>query len=144
MPLAHTDVSLDVRGLVASTTVVQRYANTTDQAIQAVYVFPLPHDAAVYDIEVKVGRRVRRRYQVELAKVIQPEDVTFLRPTTRDVLTLLACYPFGLSPISPQRYVVRAGATEARNGSDRRSALSNATFSLSSSSLPPVPSPLPR
>lgn len=44
VPLAHSDVSIDVRGLVASTTVVQRYANTTDQAIEAVYVFPLPPD----------------------------------------------------------------------------------------------------
>jgi Ca-activated chloride channel family protein len=58
VPLAHTDVSIDVRGLVASTTVVQRYANTTDQAIEAVYVFPLPPDAAVYDLQVKVGDRL--------------------------------------------------------------------------------------
>ena len=58
VPLTHTDVEIDVRGLVASTTVVQRYANSSDQPIEAVYVFPLPHDAAVYDLEVKVGDRL--------------------------------------------------------------------------------------
>lgn len=57
------------------------------------------------------GRRVRRSYQVELTRVIEPQNVSFLRPTGRDVLTLLTCYPFGLSPASPQRYVVRAAAT---------------------------------
>jgi Ca-activated chloride channel family protein len=58
MPLQHTDVDVDVRGLVASTTVTQRYANDTDRAIEAVYVFPLPHEAAVYDMEIRVGDRL--------------------------------------------------------------------------------------
>src|SRR5215475_5311293 len=60
VPLLHTDVALDVRGLVASGTVTQQYENNTSTAIEAVYVFPLPHDAAVYDLEVHVGNRVIR------------------------------------------------------------------------------------
>src|SRR6185312_7341391 len=60
VPLVHTDVALDVRGLVASTTVTQQYANSSSTPIEAVYVFPLPHDAAVYDMEIRIGNRVIR------------------------------------------------------------------------------------
>jgi Ca-activated chloride channel family protein len=60
VPLIHTDAVLDVRGLVAAATVTQQYANSTADPIEAVYVFPLPHDAAVYDIEIHIGNRVIR------------------------------------------------------------------------------------
>lgn len=58
MPLQHTEVDIDVRGLVAAVTVSQAYANDTAQALEAVYVFPLSHQAAVYDMEIRVGDRV--------------------------------------------------------------------------------------
>jgi Ca-activated chloride channel family protein len=60
VPLVHTDVALDVRGLVAAATVTQQYVNSTNEPIEAVYVFPLPHDAAVYDMEIRIGNRVIR------------------------------------------------------------------------------------
>ncbi len=60
VPLLHTDVAIDVRGTVASATVTQQYANSSANPIEAVYVFPLPHDAAVYDMEMRVGDRVIR------------------------------------------------------------------------------------
>jgi Ca-activated chloride channel family protein len=51
---------IDVRGLVAAATVTQQYENSTSAPIEAVYVFPLPHDAAVYDMEIRIGDRVIR------------------------------------------------------------------------------------
>src|SRR6266568_7285295 len=60
VPLIHTDVVLDVRGLVASATVTQQYANSSTEPIEAVYIFPLPHDTAVYDMEIRIGNRVIR------------------------------------------------------------------------------------
>src|SRR5262247_2707754 len=60
VPLLHTDVALDVRGPVAAAAVTQQYANSSSQPIEAVYVFPLPHDAAVYDMEIHIGNRVIR------------------------------------------------------------------------------------
>jgi Ca-activated chloride channel family protein len=60
VPLVHTDVSLDVRGLVAAATVTQLYVNSSTEPIEAVYVFPLPHDAAVYDMEIRIGNRLIR------------------------------------------------------------------------------------
>lgn len=60
VPLEHTDVAIDVRGLVAAATVTQRYVNKTGEPLEAVYVFPLPHDGAVYDMELRIGeRRIR-------------------------------------------------------------------------------------
>src|SRR5262249_6047940 len=41
-------------------TVTQQYANSSVQPIEAVYVFPLPHDGAVYDMEIRIGNRVIR------------------------------------------------------------------------------------
>ncbi len=66
--LEHTDVSIDVRGLVAVATVAQRYRNDTEQALEAVYVFPLPHQAAVYDMEIRIRDRVIRSVIQERAE----------------------------------------------------------------------------
>ena len=60
VPLVHTDVTLDVRGLAAAATVTQQYVNSGTQPIEAVYVFPLPHDSAVYDMEIRIGNRLIR------------------------------------------------------------------------------------
>jgi sortase A len=50
----------------------------------------------------------QREYQVSKIRVVGPHDVTWLGLTPEDALTLLTCYPFGRSPHSPQRYLVRA------------------------------------
>ena len=65
---------MDVRGLVASATVTQQYANTGTEPLEAVYVFPLPHDGAVYDMEIRIGERIIRsviRERQEAKRVYQ-------------------------------------------------------------------------
>ncbi|MHC4833405.1 MAG: VIT domain-containing protein, partial [Planctomycetota bacterium] len=47
LPLRASDYLVEVRGPVAETTCIQRFENTFDEAVEAVYVFPLPHRAAV-------------------------------------------------------------------------------------------------
>jgi sortase A len=49
-----------------------------------------------------------RTYIVDDIRVVAPEDVGQLAPTSDDALTLFTCYPFGRSPRSPQRFIVRA------------------------------------
>jgi sortase A len=49
-----------------------------------------------------------RTYAVTLIRVVEPQDVGLLAPTSEDALTLITCYPFGRGPGSPQRYIVRA------------------------------------
>ena len=56
------------------------------------------------------GHGRRRAYRVADLRVIDPGDRSFLAPTVADVVTLITCYPFGPSPRSPRRYVVRAEA----------------------------------
>ncbi len=60
LPLRASDYLVEVRGPVAETTCIQRFENTFDEAVEAVYVFPLPHRAAVADFVLEVGdRRIR-------------------------------------------------------------------------------------
>ncbi len=70
VPLEHTDVEGSVLGFVASVNVRQRFHNPYDSKIEAVYVFPLPEDAAVSDFLMTVGDRtirgvVREREEAE-------------------------------------------------------------------------------
>ncbi len=59
-PLEHTDVRASISGLVAVVEVVQHFTNPYEQKIEAVYVFPLPENAAVNDMLMKVGDRTIR------------------------------------------------------------------------------------
>jgi sortase A len=58
--------------------------------------------------DARRGRLRQRTYAVDTLRVVSPEDRSLLAPTSDDVLTLITCYPFGRSPRSPQRYIVRA------------------------------------
>ncbi len=60
IPLKHTSVRADVSGLVASVEVTQTFTNPADHAIEAVYVFPLPENAAVNDMVMRIGDRTIR------------------------------------------------------------------------------------
>lgn len=54
----------------------------------------------------------QRTYIVSEIRVVDPQDVTLLAPASQEVLTLITCYPFGRSPYSPQRFIVRAVPVE--------------------------------
>lgn len=69
-PLKHTDVKADISGYLASTRVEQTYTNPYREAIEAVYVFPLPSMGAVNDFVMEIGDRkiigiVRPREEAE-------------------------------------------------------------------------------
>ena len=57
LPLLETDVDVVISGMVADVTVVQTFANPFDTPIEAVYLFPLPDDAAVDGMTLRVGGR---------------------------------------------------------------------------------------
>ena len=56
-PLKYTDVEGDIIGFFGRVTVKQTFHNPLDYKIEAVYVFPLPQDAAVDDMTMTVGDR---------------------------------------------------------------------------------------
>lgn len=60
LPLRHTDVKARVLGYVAAVDVSQEFQNPYDTKIEAIYVFPLPSDAAVNEFVMQIGdRRIR-------------------------------------------------------------------------------------
>jgi Ca-activated chloride channel family protein len=56
-PLEHTEVEAHITGFVSRVRVRQTFSNPRPQKIEAVYVFPLPQDAAVDAMVMTVGDR---------------------------------------------------------------------------------------
>jgi Ca-activated chloride channel family protein len=57
-PLLSTDVTFRVSGMVARARVVQTFDNPSADWVEGVYVFPLPENAAVDHLQMRVGERV--------------------------------------------------------------------------------------
>ena len=70
LPLKHTDVHGDIIGYIATVEVTQQFHNPFDKKIEAVYVFPLPQNAAVNEFIMTIGERrirgiIRERQEAE-------------------------------------------------------------------------------
>ncbi len=52
-----SDFDVRVSGLIADSTLVRTFRNTSDQWREGVFVFPLPEKASVYGLTMKVGER---------------------------------------------------------------------------------------
>ncbi len=59
-PLVHTEVKAEISGILSRVTVRQQFRNPYEQPIEAVYTFPLPHNAAVDDMTIRTGERTIR------------------------------------------------------------------------------------
>jgi len=57
-PLEQTDVQAEIQGNVTRVEVTQTFTNPFDEPLEAVYVFPLPDEAAVDEMEIKLGDRL--------------------------------------------------------------------------------------
>ena len=57
-PKVATEFKIDVTGPVARATVIQKFLNPKDSWLEGIYVFPLPEDAAVDQLRMKVGDRI--------------------------------------------------------------------------------------
>jgi Ca-activated chloride channel homolog len=57
-PLKHTDVKAKVAGNISRVEVTQTFQNPFDRPLEAIYVFPLPDEAAIDDMEIKIGDRI--------------------------------------------------------------------------------------
>jgi Ca-activated chloride channel family protein len=67
-PNVSTQVDIQVTGLIARTRVSQRFQNPTQDWVEGVYVFPLPTDSAVDQLQMRVGERVIEGQIQERAK----------------------------------------------------------------------------
>jgi Ca-activated chloride channel family protein len=57
-PLLATDVAIHVTGVVARAVVRQQFSNPSDNWVEGLYVFPLPDDAAVDHLRMRVGEHM--------------------------------------------------------------------------------------
>ncbi len=55
--LLATDVSITVTGLLAETTLTQHFVNQTDQFVEGRYLFPLPDNTSVEQLDIVIGER---------------------------------------------------------------------------------------
>jgi Mg-chelatase subunit ChlD len=96
LPLEHTDVLATIAGPLADVTVRQRFRNDRSVAIEAVYLFPLPPEASVYELRFRIEDRVvegivkeraaaRRDYEAALA---QGRAATLLEEDTPSLFSL--------------------------------------------------------
>ena len=58
VPLLATEVDIQVSGPLAHTRVVQTFSNPSDAWYEGIYVFPLPENAAVSRLRMRIGQRV--------------------------------------------------------------------------------------
>lgn len=70
MPLKHTDVHASISGYIGSVQVKQQFLNPYSSKIEAVYLFPLPHNAAINEFIMTIGERrirgiIRERQEAE-------------------------------------------------------------------------------
>ncbi|MET0534833.1 MAG: marine proteobacterial sortase target protein [Steroidobacter sp.] len=57
-PRVHSDIDMEVSGIIARVRVTQEFQNPGDQWIEGIYAFPLPENSAVNQLHMQVGERV--------------------------------------------------------------------------------------
>ena len=57
-PLKHTEVDAKITGNLSRVEVTQTFTNPFTQTLEAIYIFPLPDEAAVDSMEIKIGDRI--------------------------------------------------------------------------------------
>ena len=57
-PLLNTTVTMTISGQIARTTVSQQFTNPSSEWAEGVYVFPLPEQAAVDHLRMRIGERI--------------------------------------------------------------------------------------
>jgi len=84
-------------------------------------------DLAVGDTMDLVTPSSTETYLVDKIQIVDPKDVSVLRPAKTPSLTLVTCYPFYFIGSAPQRYVVHASITDSDQPSNNALKLLNST-----------------
>lgn len=57
LPLLSTTAQVNISGVIADVTTEQTYVNEGNEPIEAVYVFPGSTNAAIYALQMQIGKR---------------------------------------------------------------------------------------
>ena len=120
--------------LVAGTAAPDTGGNTAIAAHRDGY-FRALKDVTVGDaITVRTPARTER-FRVSAIEVVEPTDVSVLRPTPVPAVTLVTCYPFYFVGSAPRRYIVRAVAF---GGAARKAGAHDSARGLPHGKAPPA------
>lgn len=86
-PLEKTDVQAKISGSVASITVSQKFHNPSSKNIEAIYKFPLSHNASVDDMVLKIGDKTIHATISEKANAQQIYNTAKAQGKTASLLT---------------------------------------------------------
>ncbi len=70
-PALKTDISADIKGDLATVTLIQTFDNPTNTSLNAKYLFPLNKDAAVYFMQMEIGDEI---VQAQIQKIEQAKQ----------------------------------------------------------------------
>ena len=84
-------------------------------------------DLAVGDTMDLVTPSSTETYVVDKMQIVDPKDVSVLRPAKVPSLTLVTCYPFYFIGSAPQRYIVHASIADSHQPSNDALRLRNST-----------------
>lgn len=70
LPLQKTSVNVQIIGGLATVLVTQEFYNPLKEPAEIEYLFPLPHQAAISDFEIKIGNRTVRSNLEEFEKAL--------------------------------------------------------------------------
>ncbi len=88
-PLKHTEVKAKIAGNVSRVQVAQTFENPFNKTLDAVYIFPLPEEAEVDEIEVQIGDRTIK-YNLKLDP--ESEATSELTTNQQQTVSLLKQY----------------------------------------------------
>ena len=94
-------------GHISGTALPGQPGNVGLSAHRDTFFRPLRHIEANHIIRIATPHG-EYRYRVVSTKVVRPSDVSVLDAGTREVLTLVTCYPFYFIGPAPRRFIVRA------------------------------------
>ena len=76
-PLKGTTVNASISGFGAQVTVVQTFINPSKDTIEAVYTFPLPADAAVDRMRIKVGETEHDTFGIDTEEDLEKAESVY-------------------------------------------------------------------
>lgn len=101
-------------GLIEGSAAPDDVGNVAIAAHRDTYFRSLEHIARGDVVRLDTLTRTRT-YRVTEVSVVDPSDVSVLADVGEPVLTLVTCHPFNFVGSAPQRFIVRAVATEHRS-----------------------------
>ena len=94
-------------GHIVGTALPGEPGNTAISAHRDTFFRPLRHVRVNDEITVTTTAG-HYRYRVLSTEVTSPDNVSVLKATTTEILTLVTCYPFYFVGEAPERFIVRA------------------------------------